>query len=86
MELNRCYRCGCFFVTQDEVCPNCKPKDQNDQANLSNYLQENGLPNSVEELSSYTNISVRNLNRFLAKEQFAGYHFKSQEINIEVGL
>ena len=62
------------------------PKDQNDQANLSNYLQENGLPNSVEELSSYTNISVRNLNRFLAKEQFAGYHFKSQETNIEVGL
>ena len=86
MEFKKCKRCGCFFVTQDEVCPNCKPKDQNDQANLSNYLQENGLPNSVEELSSYTNISVRNLNRFLAKEQFAGYHFKSQETNIEVGL
>lgn len=79
MELNRCYRCGCFFATQNEVCPNCRPKDQNDQVNLSNYLQENGLPSSVEELSSFTNISVRNLNRYLAKEEFSQYQFQAEE-------
>ena len=79
MQLNRCYRCGCFFASQGEVCPRCQPKDLNEQTNLSNYLPENGLPGSVEELATQTNISTRNLNRFLGKEQFADYQFPVQQ-------
>lgn len=79
MNLNKCYRCGCFFASQEDVCPNCKPKDQNECANLSNYLEENGLPESLSALSSNTNISVRNLNRYLKTEQFASYQFNQTQ-------
>ena len=28
MELKKCVRCGCFFNTKEDVCPNCKTKDE----------------------------------------------------------
>ena len=27
MQFNKCSRCGCFFVSNGDVCPNCAPKD-----------------------------------------------------------
>ena len=65
MELKRCSRCGAFYSSQAEVCPNCQPKDDYEKSQLQNFLNENEMPASLEALSSYTNISMKNLNRFL---------------------
>ena len=27
MNFNKCERCGCFFVTDQNVCPKCEPKE-----------------------------------------------------------
>ena len=31
MEFNRCSRCGAFFMTENNICPNCEPKDNCDK-------------------------------------------------------
>ncbi len=65
MNLSKCERCGCFFVTENAVCPNCRTKDENEISQLKNFLIENDSKISVEELSLSTGISVKNVNRFL---------------------
>ena len=40
MEFKKCARCGCFFMSDDSVCCNCKPKDKFDTIKLQNYLEE----------------------------------------------
>lgn len=64
MEFKKCARCGCFFVSEDSVCCNCKPKDKFDSIKLQNYLEEHSSPNSLEEISIGTGISIKNLCRF----------------------
>ena len=66
MELNRCSRCGAFYITSNDVCPKCEPKDACEQLKLKNFLAENDAPSSIEILSSNTGISVKNLNRYLS--------------------
>lgn len=66
MELNKCSRCGAFYATSSNVCPNCETKDNCDQLNLKNFLAENEMPVSIEALSADTGISIKNLNRYLA--------------------
>ncbi|MCI8361885.1 MAG: hypothetical protein HFJ41_01815 [Clostridia bacterium] len=68
MELNKCSRCGAFYTTSNNVCPNCVPKDNCDQLNLKNFLAENEMPESIEALSANTGISVKNLNRYLTND------------------
>ena len=70
MEFNKCSRCGAFYTTANNVCPNCMPKDSLEQINLKNYLEQNEITASLEELSTNTGISVKNLNRFLASKDF----------------
>lgn len=65
MNFNKCCRCGCFYLSNSHVCPNCEQKDLNDISTLKNYFNENGLPNSIESLSSFTGISQRNVNRLI---------------------
>lgn len=71
MELNKCKRCGAFFVSSNCVCPNCEPKDNAEIFKLKNFLEENDCPNSIESLSCDTGISVKNLNRFLNLEEIS---------------
>ncbi len=71
MELNKCKRCGAFFVSTNSVCPNCEPKDTMELAKLKGFLAENACPNSMDALASNTGISVKNLNRFLQQEDFS---------------
>ncbi len=71
MELNKCKRCGAFFVSNNCVCPNCEPKDHLELLTLKGFLAENDCPNSIDTLASNTGISVKNLNRFLAQEDFS---------------
>ena len=76
MELNKCSRCGCFYATQNNVCPKCEPKDINEMAKFRVILQDTNCPNSLEGISSTTGISVKNLNRFLAQKEFTKFQSK----------
>ena len=38
MKFNKCVRCGAFFSSEDNVCPNCKSKDQVDMSTVKNYM------------------------------------------------
>ena len=58
MEFNKCSRCGAFYTTSNNVCPNCEPKDNCDQLKLRTFLEENDIPSSIEALSTDTGISV----------------------------
>lgn len=65
MELKKCNRCGCFYVSENEVCNNCLPKDNLEIAKLNNYIEQNGNEYSLDDLSVSTGISARNLNRYI---------------------
>lgn len=66
MEFNKCSRCGAFYTTSNNVCPNCETKDTCDQLTLKSFLAENEMPASLETLSANTGISIKNLNRYLS--------------------
>ena len=73
MELNRCSRCGNFYVAEGNVCPKCSPKDGFEFSTFKSYVQENGFENSFHTISNDTGISVKNLNRFTQYEEFEDY-------------
>lgn len=70
MEFNKCSRCGSFFTHAGNVCPNCVSKDSTEKQKLSNYLEENSMPNTIEQLSYNTGILTNNLNRYLNENIF----------------
>ena len=72
MEFKKCERCGCFYASNDNVCYNCLTKDKYEMSKFKNYINENNLSeiNSLNEISSQTGISNKNLNRFLGYEDF----------------
>lgn len=78
MEFNRCIRCGSFYVSQGNVCPKCSAKDGIEFSNFINYVQENGLNNSLDTISGQIGVSVKNLNRFLEYEDFKPYKSETQ--------
>lgn len=67
MELNKCNRCGSFFVATGNICPACCQKDSADIAKLENYMQEFNMPENIDEISYNTGISVQNINRHFAE-------------------
>lgn len=73
MELNRCSRCGNFYVAEGNVCPKCSTKDGFEFSTFKSYVQENGFENSLNTISNDTGISVKNLNRFLGYQEFQDY-------------
>lgn len=70
MNFNKCERCGCFFVTDQNVCPKCEPKENFEMQQLKNYLSTH-TTSTVEDISTNTGISERNLDRFLKQDKFA---------------
>ena len=80
MEFNRCSRCGSFYVAQGNVCPKCSAKDGMEFSNFVNYVEKNGLNDSLDTISGQIGVSVKNLNRFLEYEDFKQY--KSEINNI----
>lgn len=75
MQFNKCSRCGCFFVTNDSVCPNCKPKDISDMNKLKGFLEEVNPEASIEEISCGTGISTKNLHRLFCSDELANFNF-----------
>lgn len=70
MELNRCSRCGNFYVSEGNVCPKCSSKDGFEFQTFKSYVEENGLENSLDTISGKTGISTKNINRFLGYQEF----------------
>ena len=81
MELNRCSRCGSFYISDGNVCPKCSTKDIFEFSTFKSYVQENGFDNSLNTISEQTGISVKNLNRFLEYEEFQNYQKELNNIN-----
>ena len=65
MEFNKCSRCGNFFISNDDVCPKCKTKDNLEFQSFKSYIEENGMSNNLDILSNETGISAKNISRFL---------------------
>ena len=85
MELNKCSRCGAFFVSGNNVCPNCEVKDSAEIFKLKSFLEENDYAgSSIEDLSCDTGISVKNLNRFLEQNDFKGIASKLDVGKIDI--
>lgn len=75
MQLNKCKRCGCFFMTNDSVCPNCKPKDMCDMNKLKTFLEDGNPNSSIEEISCSTGISTKNLHRLFSSDELSNCNF-----------
>lgn len=82
MNLNKCERCGCFFTSKNQVCPNCQEKDENDIKQLKKFLNDSDVDVSVESLSAQTGVSIKNVNRFL-KDKNLYNTFTSLGLNSE---
>lgn len=65
MEFKKCVRCGCFFMSNNNVCCNCESKDKLDISRLNNIIEEETYVNSIEDLSASSGVSINNLNRFI---------------------
>ena len=51
MEFKKCERCGCFFVSQDNVCYNCITKDRAEINMLRNYFDINPNIEEIKEIA-----------------------------------
>lgn len=83
MEFKKCDRCGCFFLSDSNVCYNCTPKDSFEMSKLKNYLESENYSNSIDSISVDTGISVKNLNRYLENEDF---YKLSSKLNIGTNI
>lgn len=72
MEFKKCVRCGCFFMSDNDVCCNCQSKDKMDIAKLNSILDEDNTFNSIQDLSIASGINANNLNRFITNKQISG--------------
>lgn len=73
MELNRCSRCGSFYVSEGNVCPKCSAKDGFEFSTFKTYVEEKGFNVSLDTISEETGISTKNLNRFVNYDDFKPY-------------
>lgn len=73
MKFNKCSRCGCFFASSDDVCPSCVSKDNIDINTLKNYLDNNDVPISLDNLSAQSGVNLKNINRYMENKEFADY-------------
>lgn len=71
MEFKKCMRCGCFFMSENDVCCNCQSRDKMDIAKLNSILDENISFNSVQDLSVLSGVNMNNLNRYIANNQIS---------------
>ncbi|MBR1802984.1 MAG: hypothetical protein IJ777_03345 [Clostridia bacterium] len=89
MNFHKCSRCGCFFVTDSNVCPNCEPKDKMEMSVLKSFLLDTMEQNkTVENISASTGISAKNIERFLAQKEFATFAIPTSQdgTNLDIRL
>ena len=69
MEFKKCVRCGCFFMSDNNVCCNCESKDKFDISKLNTILEDNNEYNSIEDLSVASGVNINNLNRYIKNNE-----------------
>ena len=72
MEFKKCVRCGCFFLSESDVCCNCESKDRFDIVKLNSILEENSSFDSIQDLSIVSGVNINNLNRYIKDEKITG--------------
>ena len=60
MEFNKCSRCGNFYLSNDDVCPKCQPKDTLEFETFKSYIEETGI--SSKNINRFLNYSDNNTN------------------------
>ena len=70
MNFKKCLRCGCFFSSVDDICPNCAPKDNFEMSKLKTFLTNQVEDASVADISKGTGIDESNINRFMNNKDF----------------
>ena len=85
MEIKRCARCGGFFETENEVCNNCIERDNRELGKLKNFLSGYDYSEEItrRDISYTTGITMKNLNRFLLGEEFAGIQIQEEVSDIK---
>lgn len=87
MEFKKCVRCGCFFIAEDNVCCNCKPKDLCDSKILGDFLENTPNINSIEDISIGTGISAKNISRFIESGNYQLDNINEDSVkNIKINL
>lgn len=76
MEIKKCSRCGNFYMSIDDVCPNCIARDNLDLSIFKNFLANNSSETSITTISYKTGISHKTLTRFISYDDFKDYHFE----------
>ena len=71
MNFKKRLRCGCFFASEDSVCPSCQTKDEIDKNSIRNYLENNDTPQNAESLAFQAGVSIKNINRFMETKEFS---------------
>ena len=70
MNFKKCIRCGCFFSSKDDICPNCAPKDLFEMSKLKSFLCNSVEETTQREMSNGTGIEESNINRFMNNKDF----------------
>ena len=81
VEAKKCQRCGCMYISENDVCEKCQKKDGADLYRLKGFFatQEMGGEISQGEIAIATGISSKNLSRFLGSDEFKGIFAGLQE-------
>ena len=69
MIIKKCNRCGSFFSSEESVCQNCIPKDKAEISKLKNFFENASNDNTINDISNYTGISEKNINRYLQDKE-----------------
>jgi len=85
MNFKKCLRCGCFFSSVDDICPNCAPKDNFEMSKLKTFLTNQVEDASVADISKGTGIDESNINRFMNNKDFIKA-VKKEKKNIDINL
>lgn len=72
LEAKKCVRCGCMYISEEEVCGKCQKKDGADLYKLKGFLEKGYGEVTQNELAIATGISHKNLSRFLGYDEFKG--------------
>ena len=81
MEFNKCSRCGNFYISQDDVCPKCKAKDELEFSTFKTYVEENGIQGNIDFLANSTGIASKNISRYM---DYAGLKFGDSNPEIKL--
>ena len=69
MELNKCKRCGTFYLKANDVCPKCMNIENLELNTFKNFIEANGNEIPIDTIAFQTGISNKNINIFIGYDQ-----------------